>query len=147
MRWSHSHPTGNKLNVDRARETMVLSFTFLELGQEAMSSGMAWLTPVCLRSNVINDVEGGWANCFRLYLRRQLLELPGLSSSGVAITVHGEQVLLHAKLFAVLSDGDGHQKAWDWKGASSLKPCLKHYNVYKKAEPLPLDERCFAIIS
>ena len=33
---------------------MILSFTFLELGQEAMTSGLAWLTPICLRSNMLD---------------------------------------------------------------------------------------------
>jgi predicted XRE-type DNA-binding protein len=37
---------------------MVLSFTFLELGAEAMMSGSAWLTPVCLRSAAIAKVVG-----------------------------------------------------------------------------------------
>lgn len=52
------HPlhTGNKLNVDRSKSTMVLSFTFLELGQAAMTEGVAWLTPICLRTNVIDEV-------------------------------------------------------------------------------------------
>jgi hypothetical protein len=62
-----------------------------------------------------------------------LMDLPGLSTSGIAIDLDGEPVLLYAKLAAVLADGDGHAKAFDWKGASSLKPCLRHYNVYKKA--------------
>jgi hypothetical protein len=50
--------TGNKLNIDHARETMVLSFSFLELGAEAMMSGAAWLTPVCLRSTAIDKAMG-----------------------------------------------------------------------------------------
>lgn len=36
---------------------MVLSFTFLELGQAAMAEGVAWLTPICIRTNVIDKVR------------------------------------------------------------------------------------------
>ena len=45
-------------------------------------------------------------------------------------------VLLTAELWALLSDGDGLRQAYDWKGASSIKPCLKHYNVFMKGSDL-----------
>ena len=47
---------GNKLSVDASRKTMVVSVSFLELGQAAMSSGVAWCTCICTRTNVINEV-------------------------------------------------------------------------------------------
>ncbi len=36
---------------------MVLSFAFLELGQSCVSSESAWLTPVVLRSAVIDQAR------------------------------------------------------------------------------------------
>ncbi len=42
--------------MDRTRQTQVLSFTFLELGQAAMTDGTAWLTPVCVRTSKIDQV-------------------------------------------------------------------------------------------
>jgi len=77
-------------------------------------------------------IVGGWPNCLRLFLRHFLMGNPGLMTSGIAIRVGGENIFVHAKLAAILADGDGHAKAFDWKGATSLKPCLRHYNVYKK---------------
>lgn len=112
---------------------MVLSYSFLELGQAALTDGVAWLTPVCLRSNKIDTVSGGWSCCLREYLRTQLLGATGLATGGVAVHVQGRPILLFAKLACMLGDGDGHMKAFDWKGAGGLKPCLKHCNVYKKA--------------
>jgi len=47
---------GNKLSTDQSRKTMVLSFTFAELGQSALSRGMAWCTAVCVRSKLIETV-------------------------------------------------------------------------------------------
>ena len=35
---------------------MVLSFSFLELGQFALSNGSGWLTPVVLRDNIMGKV-------------------------------------------------------------------------------------------
>eukprot|EP00959_Pyramimonas_sp_CCMP1952_P396893 8316033-Pyramimonas_sp.AAC.1 len=29
----------------------------------------------------------------------------------------------------MLADGDGHRGAWEWIGAPSMKPCLRHCNV------------------
>ncbi len=85
---------------------------------------MTWL---CLK------VEGGWSCCLRAYLRAQLLDPAGLMTGGVALTLGGQPVMLYAKVGCILADGDGHMKAFDWKGASCLKPCLRHFNVFKKA--------------
>lgn len=87
-----------------------------------------------LRSRLqMSQVEGGWPHFFRRFLEVQLFEPCGLSTGGVAVMLDGQPTLLYARLSNVLADGDGHMKVWDWKGASSLKPCLKHVNVMKKA--------------
>jgi len=112
---------------------MVLSFTFLELGQEAVSSGSGWITCAVLRSSISSNVVGGWSHCLRLFLERQLLGRDGLATSGCPLSVEGVNFLLYAQLHNLLSDGDGLRQALDWKGATSLKPCFKHYNVWKKA--------------
>jgi hypothetical protein len=44
------------MQFDHARKTMVVSFTFLELGQQHVSDGTAWLTPICLRTTKIDQV-------------------------------------------------------------------------------------------
>ena len=40
--------------------------------------------------------------------------------------------MLYGKLASLLSDGDGLRMGLDWKGATSLKPCIKHFNVWRK---------------
>ena len=47
--------SGSKASLDLARKAMVLSFTFLELGQIAICNGSAWLTPVCVRATKIDE--------------------------------------------------------------------------------------------
>jgi hypothetical protein len=123
---------GNKLKVDNKRKTMVLSFSFLELGQAALSQGLAWQTPVCLRASLIHSVVGGWPHFLKVYLQRQLVGPCGLATSGVALVLSGQPVMLFARLTNLLSDGDGLRQALDWRGHGSLKPCFKHFNVFKK---------------
>ena len=60
----------------------------------------------------------------------------GMATVGQAVVIHGVPRLIFAKVTNILSDGDGHRMAWDWKGASSLKPCFKHYNVFKLGSDL-----------
>jgi hypothetical protein len=77
-------------------------------------------------------VDGGWSHMMRLFLERILFGESGLSTVGVPVLIGGQERILFAKLTNLLSDGDGLRMGWDWKGASSLKPCWKHFNVFKK---------------
>jgi hypothetical protein len=72
----------------------------------------------------------------RLFLERVLFGHSGLSTVGLPIKVGGQDRLLFAKLTNLLTDGDGHRMGWDWKGAGSLKPCWKHFNVFMKNSDL-----------
>lgn len=129
--WDEFAP-GNKLKVDNRRKCMNLSFNFLELGPAALSQDWTWLTPVCIRSCVIREVSGGWPCLLRQFLRLLLLSPSGLCTGGVPIMLGGQPHLLHARVAVMLSDGDGQRLAWDWKGSASLKPCFRHFNVFKK---------------
>jgi hypothetical protein len=111
---------------------MVVSFSFLELGQAAISNGIGWTTCAILRSHVISEVQGGWAHCLRKFLERMLVGQFGLCTAGFPITIDGTHVMMFGKLTNILSDGDGLRMALDWRGASGMKPCFKHFNVYKK---------------
>lgn len=133
--WDEFVP-GNKLRVDNRRKCMNLSFNFLELGPAALCQDWTWLTPVCVRSSVLREVEGGWSCMLRQFLRLLLLSPSGLCTAGVPLLLGGEPKLLHARVSVMLSDGDGQRLAWDWKGSASLKPCFRHFNVFKKNSDL-----------
>jgi hypothetical protein len=77
-------------------------------------------------------VDGGWSYMLRLFVERILYGQSGMSTVGMPVLIGGQQRVLFAKLTNLLSDGDGLRMGWDWKGASSLKPCWKHFNVFKK---------------
>lgn len=74
---------------------------------------------------------------FSRFLRHILLGPSGFGTAGVPITVQGGgPQLVFGKVSALLSDGDGLRQALDWRGSASLKPCIKHFNVFKKASDL-----------
>lgn len=127
---------GNKLNVDNRRKTMVVSFTFLELGAHAITTGDVWVIPVCIRASILNSVVGGWSMVLRQFLLRILTGPTGLCTAGVPLNINGRTVMLYARLTNILSDGEGHKKAFDWRGFAGLKPCFKHWNVWKKGSEL-----------
>ena len=89
----------------------------------------------------LHKVQGGWAHCFRLFLRAMLMGPVGFATSGVVVNIKGEDILMCGSVCAILADGDGHAKTFDWKGAGSTKPCLRHFNVYRKV--LGLSDRFF----
>lgn len=115
---------------------MVLSVSFLELGQSALSRNDAWLTIAVVRTTVIDAVVGGWSCMIRLLLEDLLFGPLGLATAGLPSVLDGMTVSLFAKLTNVMGDGDGLRQAYSWRGATSLKPCLKHFNVLKKASNL-----------
>ena len=60
----------------------------------------------------------------------------GLKVGGVPVVINGSYVLLYAELHIVISDGDGLRAGYCWKGAGSLKPCIRHHNVLMKGSDL-----------
>ncbi len=68
----------------------------------------------------------------RLFVERILHGPSGMSTVGVPLLIGGQERILFAKLTNLLCDGDGHRMGWDWRGAASLKPCWKHFNVFRK---------------
>jgi len=68
----------------------------------------------------------------RLILEHMLASSIALGTSGLQLELSQGPTLLFACLSNMLSDGDGLRMAFEWKGASGLKPCIKHYNVFKK---------------
>jgi len=65
-----------------------------------------------------------------------MLGTSGLSTAGIPLVVKGQTVCIFASLSNILSDGDGLRQALSWRGASSTKPCFKHYNVLRKDSDL-----------
>jgi hypothetical protein len=128
MAWDE-FTAGNVLSSQNARKTMVLSFSFLELGQENLWHEECWFSPVIVRSKIISRAKCGWSGMLRAYLHAHLFSATGISTAGLPLMLDGKPFLLFAKLSHMLADGDGHRLALEWKGASGLKCCMRHWNV------------------
>ena len=116
---------------------MVFSVCFVELGQAAMCNGDAWMTIAVIRTHgVLDKISGGWSAALRLILEDMLCGDLGLATVGLPLRLPQKLVHLFARLSNLLADGDGFRTGFDWRGAASLKPCLVHHNVLKKAMAL-----------
>ena len=72
------------------------------------------------------------------FLRLMFTGPNGLQTTGVPIVdQHGNAVaVLFAELSILFSDGEGIRSCLNWKGASGLKPCYRHWNVVAKGTGL-----------
>ena len=136
---------GNKLQTNNQRKCMILSFTFLEL--HALRLDSAWFTPIVLRHAVLEKARGGWGALYDQFLNLLLFGDIGFSTSGLALELGGQHVLLFADVFAVVADLDGHRMAWDAKGANALRLCLLHPKVLKLNSDIAATDDAFVEIS
>ena len=80
---------GNKFKCDNGRKSMVLSYSFMELGTE-LHSELVWVP----RSKMIHTIAGGWSACLRNYLIQHCYSTSGISTAGIPLTIQGQGVLL-----------------------------------------------------
>ena len=127
---------------DQCKKTMCLYFNFVELGRAALAQDATWFIPITVRHDICGEVDGGWSHMLAVFFKRLLWgEAGGLAKAGVTVAIgsnRGETLTIFGKIHQVLSDGDGLAKGYMWRGASSIKPCLKHTNVTKKGSDLSL---------
>ena len=121
---------GQTLQPHPGGKTMAISFTFAELGRDAWYDEKQWLSPAFCRHNMAVSVEGGYSHMFRRFLRHMLLGSSSFTLAGVPIPLPGGRtVLLFAKLARILADGEGLAIFYEWRGAGSIRCCLRHFNV------------------
>ena len=119
--------------MDNRRKCQVVSVSFTELGQSALIKNDTWLAVGVARSSgFVDQVAGGFSAMVRALLEDILFGPLGLSTVGLPLPLGDRPVMVHAALKHILADGDGFRCVFNWRGASSLKPCLVHHNVLKK---------------
>ena len=117
--------------MDNARKCMNVYMNFLELGSRCLSLDCTWLI-ICAVRHELMIKAGGWSRMLGMLLESVFIH-PGGFSHGVVVLLKGRPFTIYAKLHNIVSDGDGLRMAYCWKGASGLKPCLRHWNVLKKS--------------
>ena len=131
--WDEFTP-GNMLKPLNERKTMAVYFSFLELEG---GGDKAWWTMAVARAPMIKKVQGGWSRMLRDLLRLSLGSPSGMQVAGIPVVVKGEFITIFARVACLLSDGDGLRQALQWNGASSLKPCFRHWNCLMKGSRTP----------
>ena len=83
----------------------------------------------------MKNVKGQWSGMFAKLIQLLLYgrNHDGLAAAGVPLACGPAGAAFHLKAYVshVLADGDGWIKAYQWKGAASLRPCFRHANVLK----------------
>ena len=123
---------GNQFRPDNARKTMVVSFTFHELGALAIQCDSCWLTTFVVPSRWFKSVEGGWPRCFNIFLRHLEDGPTNMATMGAVLAVAGRTFVLYSKVRRILTDNDGFRMTFGLKGASGLRPCLRCWNCWMK---------------
>lgn len=82
-------------------------------------------------------MQGGYSHILARYLRLHLAGPLGISTAGVHLDL-GEKgnAVLFARLSNIVADGEGFEVAYEWRGANSIKPCLRHWNVLSRDSDL-----------
>jgi hypothetical protein len=129
---------GDQKDGSNSRKTMVLLFTFAELGRCLLSDARAWMIPITVRTSVISLVRGGWSTMMCRFLHMFLFGSTGISIAGCPLILGGDPMLLIAKLECLMGDGEGLKLCLGWKGATSLHPCFRHPNVWAKGSEVEI---------
>ena len=89
---------------------MVVSCSFIEVGQAHLSDDAAWMTPAIIRSSILHTIEGGWGRMLSLFLHHLLKGPLGFSTAGVAVELEDGPLIIYANLSVLLTDGDGWRR-------------------------------------
>lgn len=126
---------GNPTAGTHSKKSMCVYFSFTELGA-LLAVDVAWFCPLILACNVEAEIEGRWSRVLADFLERFLYGPFGFSTVGVLVAEGGRRMHLFATIGVIISDGDGLRKGFNWKGASSMRPCFIHDNCLKKGSCL-----------
>ena len=127
---------GSRINADNKRKNMCCVMSFLEAGSDCLEADQRWCIPIVLRAGFCREVVGGWSAILRRILNLALLGPESPSNRGLSVRfIHeGRPCVTQVKavLDTALTDGEGHQYALQWSGASSMKPTFDFANVVKR---------------
>ena len=89
---------------------MVVSCSFIEVGQAHLSDDAAWMTPAIIRSSILHTIEGGWGRMLSLFLHHSPKGPLGFSTAGVAVELEDGPLIIYANLSVLLTDGEGWRR-------------------------------------
>ena len=126
------HTPGNQVSHDNRRKCMCVFFNFAELGSDALEIDNTWFTPMVVPAKLMSRVSGGWSCILKHFLRRMTLGPSSFRIAGIMVQTEHTSFCVKGSLKKLLTDGEGWMKALEWNGYSSLRPCWRHVNMFKK---------------
>lgn len=123
---------GNALSASTPRKCWAVYATFTQCGQH-MQNEKAWVTLCCLRSSVVQKVEAGMSQIFRIILKMVFQnEKANVSDLGLLLQSPHSANPKHLKIhFAfMVQDGLAHKQCWSLKGDAGSRFCALCKNCF-----------------
>ena len=128
---------GNALKPDNRRKMQCVYWSFLELGSAALCHTDAWFLVAAVRSNVVQELEGGMSHLFKALMPLFFDQATHhLATGGVHLQVREQALRLHAKFGVMVSDESAIRQVLLAKGAGGNKPCVCCKNIVSLASEL-----------
>ena len=132
--YSDEASPGNKLKADNRRKMQCMYWSFLDFGPNNLAKEDFWMVFTCVRSTVINKIQGGMSALYSICLKT-FFNTAGFNmmTAGVRVFMRDETELrIFASFRANLADESGLHLSWLCKGASGIKPCVECQNIVSK---------------
>ena len=126
---------GNVLSTSNKRKFQAVYFSWLELGQAALSHEECWWCIMVEMSSVVNSVAATMSQVFGALIKK-FFDKSGwdLSTSGVLLPAsNGSNPRLFSKLGFFLQDGAAHKATWHSRGEAGSKFCLLCKNLFTES--------------
>ncbi|OLQ13463.1 hypothetical protein AK812_SmicGene2515 [Symbiodinium microadriaticum] len=137
---------GNALKPLNSRKVHGFYVSFAEFGAE-LSSETLWFTVLAARSELVNKMEGGFSELFKLFLIR-LFEGPFNLKTGCMLDFgNGQQHLFFASPTIFVADESCIKFAWDLKGASGSVCCMFCSNVVSQNNRLDVHDATNTLVT
>ena len=137
---------GNALKPLNSRKIHAFYVSFAEMGTELSSESM-WFTVLAARSDLVNKMEGGFSELFKLFMEK-LFEGPFNLKTGCMLDFgQGQQHLFFASPAIFVADESCIKFAWDLKGASGSVCCLFCSNIVSQNNRLDVHDATNTLVT
>jgi hypothetical protein len=112
------------LAKNHSRKSNVFYWSFLELGQDALSHEECWFSVTLLRWQTSKILKGQLAQAATHVLESMVATAGRNFRNGCTVPVGGHDTTIYAKIGCVIADEPGLKEVLSCKGHAGSKPCL-----------------------
>ena len=114
---------GNQLKTTNRRKLQAFYWAVQEIGGLELTQEHSWNVLTCVRTEIANDLKGGWSHLFKQCVKLFFVETGNLES-GIQVQVGGAMRMVCFQLGYFLADESAIKHAYENKGASGKMMCL-----------------------